>query len=733
MGILSDWLDILVRIAPHCFTPNHPQLHQPIIIDDITQICAQFRNSTDRSFHNLKQRLNKRILTSCNNPSMLIKYYVCLLDSAEYVPPCKNIERLFNRNRDAFNAQELLELGILEPISVIIGNHRIQATKETIECCCGDREFCHACNGDTCNICNGIIVCRMCNNNYCERCVFNNKLCNNCYNATIKASTGYQEDDQYLGSEDELFSQNNNDKQNDSDDKKALRNSIGLNQYVLSDNIWRGLVGNGDKAWSTRMIRHIIECKLRDNIIDICKSADFQHTLQNVKWQTDTDPIHSKNGHILILDDVPKRPSDMTADEKVCNDTDHFYMLQHNISRGLMYLTCPRTIYQISNSPDHNRIDQHGNRAKVKPFSFTKTGEADLKMLHYIDKKLGNSFLIRSTDGDVIPILLLNMRNFINKDGNVDIEIWMDRSSLYDESSKATSANKSYVNIVELWRTIITYFKQKFPSIKNPIETFVLMMIITKTDYVYKFEHLEEMQSKTEKWLRVWGISDHPDMEFEYEPDAVNITPAKSRKPKRPDGVVTPKILWSLLENRENWFIDFFTDHHIITSSVPLKNERFQLQTLKIDQNRLFELVMLLYEKRLKAITNFSVLTKIFQNKRGIYNSTKDVHFDDLKDFVDKHNNSNPIKQVKIEIPSTYYAKENIKRVQYQLEYWTNGFLPSWEPGSCCLQNSQGDSIYGWTMVAIPNDHKPNIENLAFFYGNNTLHACVMKYKNVKK
>lgn len=145
-----------------------------------------------------------------------------------------------------------------------------------------------------------------------------------------------------------------------------------------------------------------------------------------------------------------------------------------------------------------------------------RIGEADMKIPSHIKhQKNGGDILVISKDTDMIPIMLLSMRDWIDLESeNVPFRIYLDltpsereketpdsknpptpdaKPSIQDAKpskppkktkSKPPKTQAEILDVLKLWRHIYDYFRKTFPKIISPLETFVTLMILTKTDYV---------------------------------------------------------------------------------------------------------------------------------------------------------------------------------------------------------------------------------------------------------
>lgn len=74
--------------------------------------------------------------------------------------------------------------------------------------------------------------------------------------------------------------------------------------------------------------------------------------------------------------------------------------------------------------PSLEENGNEGNRVIIE--SPKLIGESDLKIPYHISRNRGQTILVINSDGDLLPILLLNMRDWINKEsGFLDVDLWL--------------------------------------------------------------------------------------------------------------------------------------------------------------------------------------------------------------------------------------------------------------------------------------------------------------------
>lgn len=118
-------------------------------------------------------------------------------------------------------------------------------------------------------------------------------------------------------------------------------------------------------------------------------------------------------------------------------------------------------------------------------------GEADVKFGNYIMRESEGKrnpirrYLIVSQDTDIPFILLAHMKRMIDPEtGKVDndLEIWVDTQTPTDKG-RGITRDYRFVNIKGLYHAIIALFKEEYPTVENPIETFLFMVNMLATDF----------------------------------------------------------------------------------------------------------------------------------------------------------------------------------------------------------------------------------------------------------
>ena len=128
------------------------------------------------------------------------------------------------------------------------------------------------------------------------------------------------------------------------------------------------------------------------------------------------------------------------------------------------------------------------NESVRKPYltDSGKIGEADLKIAKHISQMDGGNVYVRTPDFDVICILLLHMRGWIDPvTKRIKYGIFVDTST----SAKSTN---SIVDVVALWRSMHDAYATKWPGIPptSVIEAIVMLVLLTGSDFTDGFSQL---------------------------------------------------------------------------------------------------------------------------------------------------------------------------------------------------------------------------------------------------
>lgn len=116
----------------------------------------------------------------------------------------------------------------------------------------------------------------------------------------------------------------------------------------------------------------------------------------------------------------------------------------------------------------------------------TGTGEADIKILHYMRPSLGVTRILGvNQDSDVIFALVLQIERMLQEhaklgDSAEPLEVWLDTHSPQCKESKPYR----YIDMVALYYAICDLFEREYPRVRHPVETFCFLVFMKKTDFV---------------------------------------------------------------------------------------------------------------------------------------------------------------------------------------------------------------------------------------------------------
>lgn len=283
---------------------------------------------------------------------------------------------------------------------------------------------------------------------------------------------------------------------------------------------------------------------------------------------------------------------------------------------------------------------EKNSSVKVSLNASNGIGEGDLKIPANISKLEGNgkNVLVRSWDGDTLPILLLNMRRWIDPDtGYIRFGIFLDTTRGSGDNNEIRKDN--LIDVVSLWRNIHATFETRWPGIRDPVETVVLLILLTTGDYCEGFRELGPR--------RIW--------------DAFC------------DG--GHKVLFK----NSKWLIPPFEEHIDSVSSIVHSNRNSfsidSVQSLALNEQRIYDFIALAYDR--------VVITK----KDRMYYPESEMSMQRSRRLADnkdaesrKRNGGGGGRARTFGIPPDDEIISTIRRCWWNLDYWTNGILAHMNP-----------------------------------------------------
>jgi hypothetical protein len=318
----------------------------------------------------------------------------------------------------------------------------------------------------------------------------------------------------------------------------------------------------------------------------------------------------------------------------------------------------------------------------VAIYEASRFGEADVKIAKHIARNNKNDvFYVCSYDTDLIPILLLAARDWIDEDEYINRKVYLDTDhrghaifhrgldkdnpnhispALKRTKAKASEdkaevgkpeepeePRKHLVDIICLWRSILTDFKTAFPSVKDPIEVMTLMMVMTGTDFV---ERLPGFGAAT--MMNAFAVIG---CKLMYAEDPILRKDRKDPRdsnPEEPWDVPHPIIL---AEHKiYQWIVGVY--YYILFQDAPEDMSIFGFE-------------------------------KIEPDKRGVPGRCKlDMTMASLRKM--------PLKTG--EIPSDMALMAYSRRVFWNMDYWSNGWKVCGYKNPTDVHPESGHSLYGW-------------------------------------
>jgi len=116
-------------------------------------------------------------------------------------------------------------------------------------------------------------------------------------------------------------------------------------------------------------------------------------------------------------------------------------------------------------------------------------GEGDLKIPFAISQQPhGSNVLVRCYDTDMLPILLLHMRYWIARDES-GMGVHRIKYNVFLDLNPPTKAELP-VNMTHLFRILCMRFRQDFPYVRAPIETFCALLLLSGSDYTTQMSQI---------------------------------------------------------------------------------------------------------------------------------------------------------------------------------------------------------------------------------------------------
>ena len=272
-------------------------------------------------------------------------------------------------------------------------------------------------------------------------------------------------------------------------------------------------------------------------------------------------------------------------------------------------------------------------------------GEGDLKIPANISKLegTGKNVLVRSWDGDTIPILLLNMRRWMDPDtGYIRFGIFLDTTR--GNGDKREIKRDNLIDVVSLWRSIHATFEKRWPGIRDPIETMVLLILLTKGDFCEGFKQLGPK--------RIWGAFCDGGHEILFKNSKWATPPFEEHGSNlHPDPGCS--IIHS---NRNSFSVD-------------------SVQSLALNEQRIYHFIALAYDR---VVINEKDRPYYPESETSMQRNRR---LADMKDAEAKERSGGGSRRTRtFGIPSDDEIIATIRRCWWNLDYWTNGIMAHMNP-----------------------------------------------------
>ena len=400
---------------------------------------------------------------------------------------------------------------------------------------------------------------------------------------------------------------------------------------------------------NTRSIRNAIYCFLTEELLKNLKISNNKNGVYLIIDGGSIETLNFNGDNLKELDKLRRKSKPIIIETLINNNGFNELILKENNLIGesdlkMMYHLTNIVLYDIykkedlflNNIIDNNIIDN--NKEKKK-----------------------KTIYINSKDSDWIYILLINLKELLDKpyyeegylQANINVNILLNSipSKSTDDISKPY-----WINIINLWESIIIYFEKKYPEIINPIEIFCFLVTLRTTDFLEKYNlvSVKEIMNFFDNYgyklffsknFKIWNLID-------WYQEKETCSP----------------IFSNLIEN------DYF-----------LKNPIDEQQQLCIDEHTHSQFILLIYYKLLnKKYYENGILKKNEINK--LISSA--ISADNLKGQSTNSRKYNLSKDGK-------FYLSNSRRQQWQLLYWLNGWR---NKKYNCLELNLGKSEWGWIL-----------------------------------
>jgi hypothetical protein len=122
-------------------------------------------------------------------------------------------------------------------------------------------------------------------------------------------------------------------------------------------------------------------------------------------------------------------------------------------------------------------------------------GEAEVNLIGFLmrDGDYTNYYL-KCKDTDIIPLILLALKDTLNEQGEFAKEIFVDLKEEVKTGEENTAILRNCFHANELWKEIYHVFGNNWPQVNCPVEFLISWMILMGTDYVEGISGLDDAE-----------------------------------------------------------------------------------------------------------------------------------------------------------------------------------------------------------------------------------------------
>ncbi len=296
-------------------------------------------------------------------------------------------------------------------------------------------------------------------------------------------------------------------------------------------------------------------------------------------------------------------------------------------------------------------------------------GESDVKIPRHISEHGSGDVYVHSYDTDMICILLLNMKDWIDTTTlQVPFNVYLNLT--------ADHGMPEILDVLKMWRSIMDYFRDNLKNVTCPIETIVMLMLLSSSDYVEGFPQIGPMTI----WTTFFDCGHKilfPDDSTSGFIDEYGSFQSQELRVK----CVNSDIICRDSKYR----------HAImcVNSDIMCGDSKYR-HTIMFDENKLYEFLVLMYQKRFYP--QMAPSTPISRAMEHLRSKVEERQAElDAKNALDR------TKRKKWRIPSDHKIYAIFRQIWWNMDYWMNGGkeYPFMDPTA--IDPKSKLSRHGWT------------------------------------